>query len=155
MLHATPLRRDQEQGSVAGAPEHAGETAAIDVDCLQHLTTFADAHAAFVGNVCVPNGVVCVDADAVRNAVAEVSPHTSIRQGAVCSDVESGEPLPVRLGDDQRAVVGRHGHAIEKGNIIGYTSSRSIRCDQGDDSGAAIDVGVAPTVHDDLVPGLV
>src|SRR5262245_52159841 len=65
VLHATPLGGDQEQRSPARASEHASETAAVKVDTLQDLTTFADAHATLVGNVSVPDGVIGVDADAV------------------------------------------------------------------------------------------
>src|SRR5882672_2791547 len=98
VLHATPLSRYHEQRSAVHAPEHAGETAAVKVDCLQHLTAFADAHAALVGNVSVPNSVLLVDADAVGNAAAEVGPHPPVRQVAVCSDVEGGQSLPMGFG---------------------------------------------------------
>src|SRR5262245_45023649 len=65
LLHPAPLGRDQEQRSVLQAPEHTSKATPVKCDCLQHLTTFADAHATLVGNVAVPDGVVGVDADAV------------------------------------------------------------------------------------------
>src|SRR5262249_17120865 len=155
VIHATPLGRYQEQRSVVYAPEHASETPAVKVDCLQRLTAFADAHASLVGNISVPDGIVGVEADTVGDAVAELGPPAPVRQAAVSTDVKGGKPLTVGLGDDQSCVVGRHGHAIRKGDAIGYLSSRAIGCNQRDDSGAAIDVGVAATVHDDFVPSLV
>src|SRR2546422_2561449 len=123
VLHTAPLGGDHEQCSIAGASEHAGETAAIKLDCLQHLTPFVDAHATLVGNISVPDGFVGVDADPVGNASAEVGPHPLVRQAAVRSDVEGGEPFSMGVGDDQRCVVGRHGHAIGKGDAIGYLRS--------------------------------
>ena len=57
------------------------------------------------------------------------------------------------LGNDQRCVVGRHGHAVREGDAIGHLPSRAIRGDESDNSRAAVDVDVAATVHDDLVPG--
>jgi len=53
LLHAPPLGRYEKQRALTRAPEHAGEAAAVKVDRLQHLTTLADAHAPFVGNVAV------------------------------------------------------------------------------------------------------
>src|SRR5438132_13384249 len=74
-----PLGRHHEQCSPVRAAEHTSEAAAVEVDRLQHLATFADAHAALVGNVTVPYGIARVDADAVRNAVPEVGPHPPVR----------------------------------------------------------------------------
>ncbi|HJY97428.1 MAG TPA: hypothetical protein VJ371_20965, partial [Streptosporangiaceae bacterium] len=54
--------------------EGAGEAAAVQVDHLEDLAAFADAHATAVGHVGVPDGVLLVDADAVRDAVAQVGP---------------------------------------------------------------------------------
>src|SRR5262249_26850652 len=145
----------QEKSSLFLAPEHAGETASVKVDCLQHLTTLADAHAALIRNVCVPDGVVGVQANPVGNAAPQVSPYPPIGQAAVGNDLEGGELLAVGLGDDQRCVVGRHGHPIRKSEAIGYLSNRVLGRNQGDDSGSAIDIGAAATVHDDFVPDIV
>jgi len=57
---------------VVYAPEHASEAAAVKVDRLQHLTTFANAHATLVG---------------------EVGPHPPVRQASVGRDVEGREPF--------------------------------------------------------------
>jgi len=78
--------RDHEQRSQARAAKRAGEAAAVEVDRLQHLTTLANAHAAPVGNVRVPDGAVGVEADAVGDAVAEVGPHPPVGQAAVSGD---------------------------------------------------------------------
>ena len=56
------------------APEHAGEAAAVKLDRLQHLTAFADAHAALVGDVPVPDGALGVEADAVGDAAVRGRP---------------------------------------------------------------------------------
>ena len=34
---------------------------------LQHLTAFADAHAVLVGDIGIPYGIICIDADALRH----------------------------------------------------------------------------------------
>jgi hypothetical protein len=59
----------------------------------------------------------------------------------------------VRLGNNQRGVVGRDHHAIGEGDVIGHLSHDAVSADERDDSLAAVDVGVPATVHDDLVPG--
>src|SRR5437867_9634738 len=81
-----PLGRHHERCSPVRAAEHTSEAAAVKVDRLQHVTAFADAHAALVGNVTVPHGIARVDADAVRNAAAEVGPHPPVRQIPVRGD---------------------------------------------------------------------
>src|SRR5947209_3485498 len=91
-LHATPLGGYQEQCPIAHTSEHASEATAVKIDRLQHRTAFADAHAALVGDVSVPDGFVGVDADAVGNAAAEGGPHPPVRQAPVRRDVERGEP---------------------------------------------------------------
>ena len=136
------------------------------MDRLQHLTTLANAHAAFVRYVPVPDGVLGVETDAVGEVAAEVSPYPPVRQSTVDRDIEGREPLAVGVGNDQRSVVGRHGHAIREGNAVGHLSSRAIGGDESNRSGcerltshkikaAAVDVDVAATVHDDLVPVVV
>ena len=70
--------------------------------------------------------------------------------------------LAVGLGDDQRRVVGRDGHAVGERDAVGHLPSRAVGRDQRDDPGGelaareveadAVDVGVAATVDDDLVP---
>jgi hypothetical protein len=60
------------------------------VDGHDLSTPFADAHAALVGDVAVPDGLISVEADAVGKTVAPVGPDASIRQAAVGGDVERG-----------------------------------------------------------------
>ena len=79
MLRATPLGCHQEQRTPLNAPEHASEAAAVKRDCLQHLTALANTHASLIGNVAVLDGMVGINADAVRHAIAEVGPHTPVR----------------------------------------------------------------------------
>src|SRR5579859_6843683 len=77
---AVPFLRYQEEGLPVGAAEHAREAAAVECDRLQHFATLADAHAALVGNVGVPDGVVGFETDTVGHTVAEVGPDASIGQ---------------------------------------------------------------------------
>jgi hypothetical protein len=92
----------------------------------------------------------------------EICPHPPVRQGAVSRDVEGGQPVRVGLRDDQGRV-GSHEHPVREGDAIGYAASRAVGGGQRDDAGsellaghqveaAAVDVGIAPTVHDELVP---
>jgi DNA-binding transcriptional LysR family regulator len=130
LLHAPPLGRDEKQGALAGAAEHAREAAAVKVDRLQYMTAFADADAPFVGDIAVPDRVIGIEADAVGDAVAEVGPHTPRRQTSVRADVEGSEPLPVRLGNNQCGGVGRDGHAIGEGDAIRYLSHEAVGADE-------------------------
>src|SRR5262249_28544043 len=100
LTHAPPLGRDHEQGFVACASEHARETTAVKIDGLLHLSAFADADAALVWNVCVPDTTVGIQADTVRNAIAEIGPNSSVHQTAVRPNVESGESFAVRFSND-------------------------------------------------------
>src|SRR6266705_1220231 len=47
------------------ATQHAGEAATIEIDGLQYLAAFADAHAMFGGHLGVPDGIFRIEADAV------------------------------------------------------------------------------------------
>src|SRR6059058_6015881 len=60
-----PLGSYEEQRSAVRTPEHAGEAAAVQFDGLQNLPAFADAPAALVGHVRIPDGAFGVEADAV------------------------------------------------------------------------------------------
>ena len=73
-LHSTPLRRDHEQCLPVGPAERARETAAIEIDHLQHLAALTNPDAPLVRNVRVPDSALAVEADAVRNAVPEIGP---------------------------------------------------------------------------------
>ena len=94
---------------------------------------------------------------------AELGPDAPVGQAAVRLDVEGGEPVAVRLGDDERGVVGGDRHAVGEPHVVGDLAHRAARRDHGD--GAAgrrraahqveaglVDVGVAAPVDDDLVP---
>src|SRR6266581_1175036 len=101
----------------------------------------------------------------VWGAAVEVGPHPPVRQAAVSRDVEGCEFLAIGLGHNQGRVVGRHYHAIWECDAIRYLPGRAMRGDQSDDAGGelaawkvkadVVDVGVAPTIHDDLVPGVI
>src|SRR5262249_24076186 len=144
------------------ASERASDAAAIKFDPLQHLPSFANAHATFVGDIGVPDGALGIEADAVGDAVAKVGPHSPPGQVAVHGDVESREPFRVGLGDDQHRVVWRYEHAVREREAVRHLASQTVGGDQGHDSGskrlagheveaAAVDVGVAPTVYYQLV----
>src|SRR5579863_3849580 len=87
--------------------QRAGKAAAIENDRLENLAAFANPNAAFIGHVGVPNCAFGVERDAIRNAVAEIGPDAPVREAAVSADVEGGELLAIRFGDDQRRIVGR------------------------------------------------
>jgi hypothetical protein len=93
LLHAPPLGRDEKQGALAGAAEHAREAAAVKVERLQYMTAFADTDAPFVGDIAVPDRVIGIEADPVGDAVAEVGPHTPRRQTSVRADVSKAVSL--------------------------------------------------------------
>jgi hypothetical protein len=114
--------------------QRAGETAAVKVDRLQHLTTFANAHATFVRNVSVPDGVIIIAADAIGDAAVKSRPHAPVRQTPVRGDVESRAPLAIGFRDDQHGIVGRHGHTIRESDVVGHLSSQAIRGDESNDS---------------------
>ena len=111
-------------------------------------------------------GAFRVETNAVRDTTLQIGPHSAIRQATVNRDVEGREPFAVGLGHDQGRVVGGHGHAVGECDVVCDLLCRAIGGDQRDDSGgelltgeqveaAAVDIGVATTVHDDLVPALV
>jgi len=93
-VHAAPFGGDDVQRFLRFAAQHAGETAAVDRYSLQHFTAFVDTQAALVGNIGVPDGIIGIDAYAVRDAISEVSPHAAIRKGSVGGDGESGSFFP-------------------------------------------------------------
>src|SRR5206468_4285659 len=82
----TPLGHHHAQRALVCPPERAREAAAVQGDGLQHLTTFAHAHATLIGDVPIPDGVGGVEAYTVGNAAAEVGPHPSVRQATVSRD---------------------------------------------------------------------
>jgi hypothetical protein len=105
VLSASPFRCHHEQRLPVFTPEHASEAAAVKLDRLQHLSTFADAYtrgfAVFRGRR--PNGALRVEADSVTT-LAEFGPYVSVRQATVGGDVERREPAGEGLCDDQRRV---------------------------------------------------
>src|SRR5215813_7357368 len=54
-----PLGRHQKQRSPISASEHAGEAASIEIDRLQDLPALANTHATLIGDVGVPDSVLC------------------------------------------------------------------------------------------------
>src|SRR6266581_3877421 len=164
VLSASPFRCHHEQRLPVFAPEHASEAAAVKLDRLQHLPTFVDAYTSgfvvFHGRR--PNGTLRIEADSVT-ASAEFGPHASVRQATIGSDIERREPAGEGLCDDQRRVIGRHDHAVRKGDSVRNLANRTVRSDQCDDSRdelptaekievTPVDVGVTTTIHHDLVP---
>ena len=73
-----PCGGDDEERLPVGSAKHACETTAINIDHLAHFATFAYPHASSVRDIRVPNGVLSIDADAVGNTIAEISPHAPI-----------------------------------------------------------------------------
>jgi hypothetical protein len=66
-----------------------------------------------------------INAGAVRDAAAEVSPHAPVDNFRpwLCRGCEF---LAVGFGDDQRRVVRGDGHAIREGEAMGKLASRAI-----------------------------
>src|SRR5215813_284535 len=151
-VHTAPLRRDDEQCAQTTAAEHTSKAPSVNVHSLQDRAAFADAHAALVRYIRVPDSVVGVDADAIWNAPSQVCPDAPIRQAAVATDVERGELLPVGLSDDQCGVVWRHGHPVRKGNAVCNLSNTTIGGHYRDDAMISIDVRVSATVAHEFVP---
>jgi hypothetical protein len=79
MLSTTPFIRQHEQRSPVHAPKRASETAAVQIDRLQHLTAFSNAHATPVRNIPVPESAFCVQADAIGHAIDENGPNPPVR----------------------------------------------------------------------------
>src|SRR5215469_12412760 len=75
--HALPFGGHDEQCRGVGTAQGAGKCAAIQCNALQGCAAFGDADAPLVGYVGVPDGVLRVDADAVRDAVTQVGPLAS------------------------------------------------------------------------------
>ena len=130
----------------------------------EDVAALADADAALVRDVGVPDGSFGVDADAVGHSVAELGPDTTVGQAAVVGDLVGGQPLGVGLADDQGLVVAGHRHAVGEGEPIGDLPGRPVRCDQHHAArrvrlaghqveAAAVHVGVAAAVDDELVAG--
>ena len=99
------------------------------------------------------------------DALAPSSAHTRrLDKAAISRDLEGREFLAIGLGDDQCRVVGRHDHAVGKGDAIRHLTNRAVRRDHSNDSGGelglgkfkagVVDVDVAATVHHDFVPRL-
>ncbi len=117
----------------------------------------------WLGTSAYQTGVLRVDAEAVWSAFVEVGPDTSVGQPTVRADVEGHQAVTVRVRDDQGGVVGGHRHPIGQCDVVGHLAHRAARRDQGDETGlerlpghqveaGTVDVGVAPTVHHDVVP---
>src|SRR5258708_6079732 len=156
VLKTTPLGSHHEQRLPVYPSEHASEAATVKLDGLQYLATFSHAHATLVRDIPIPDGAFGVEADAVRGGPFERGPYPPVRQAPVAIELEGGKHARVGLGDDQRLGIGRHCHTIGESEAIGHQAHRSIGGGQTDNSGsvkaAAVDVDVAATIHDDLVP---
>jgi hypothetical protein len=74
------------------------------------------------------------------------------------------ELLAVGLRDDEGRIVRGDGHAVGEGEAVGHLASGAVGGDQRDQAGGelaggeveadVVDVGVAATVDDDVVPGV-
>ncbi len=65
MLRPRPVRGDHEESGAIRSAEHAGERATIEMDALQDLAALADAHAAAITDIGLPDRAITVEADAV------------------------------------------------------------------------------------------
>lgn len=81
----------------SGPPEHTRETSLVYPNRLQHLTSFAHAHAAFVWHIGIPHSPLSVQTDAIRDAVAQIRPDPTVGQTAGAFNVESGEVFAMGL----------------------------------------------------------
>src|SRR5215831_11782506 len=73
-----PFPRYDEQRCAIWPSEHASEAAQIRFDCLEYLAAFADAHAALIRYIGVPDGILGIDANAVGDAISQVCPCPSV-----------------------------------------------------------------------------
>src|SRR6266496_5568786 len=128
--HAPPFGGHDEQRGAVRAPEGAGETAAIQVDGLEHGAARRDAHAPPVGHVGVPDGVLSIGADAIRGTVAEVGPDAPSGKAAIHADVEADQLMPVGVRDDQGGVVRGHRHPVGERDVAGHLAHGAVRGDQ-------------------------
>src|SRR5436309_13477661 len=91
-FRAEPLRHDHEERLAVLAAQHARVAGAVELDPIEHLTTFADTQtytSVVRCHVAAPHGAVGVDADPVAR---KISPRAPVRQGPVGRDVEGGDP---------------------------------------------------------------
>ena len=152
---------DVERAAVVAA-EHAGEAAAIGGHGLQDAPALGDPDAVLVGDVGVPDGALGVEADAVgRGALAELSPDAPVDHVTRGGDRERGEPVRVRLGDDQRRPVRRHGHPVGEPDVLVDDPEAAVGVHDADDPGLGllprhraghVDPRAPCRVDDDLVP---
>jgi hypothetical protein len=129
----TPLQIREYLEALA-AQDLADGFRGIAVEMAKELA-FAHPHAVLVGDVRVPDGVLGIGADAIRDSVAQVRPHAMVRQVAIWPDIEADEFLAPRVGDDERGAIGRHRHPIREGDAIRHLPGGSIGLDQGDHAG--------------------
>src|SRR5215469_3440442 len=123
--HALPFGGHNEQCRPVRTAQSAGKCAAIQCNALQDRAAFSDADAPLVGHIGVPDGVLRVDADAVRDALTEVGPSASVGQSTVLVDTEGHQAVSIRVSGDQRGVVGGHRHAVGERDVVGCLAHRS------------------------------
>src|SRR5215813_11180745 len=69
-LDPAPFPGHDEQRCATWPSEHASEAAQFRFHCLEYLAAFADAHAALIRYIGVPDGILGIDANAVGAYVA-------------------------------------------------------------------------------------
>jgi hypothetical protein len=117
---------DDVQRAAVVAAEHAREAPAVDHNAVQHLAAFGDSGASLPGNAGVPDRPFLVGADAVGSRTRpEVGPNTPVHELPGVRDRPSGQPVRVRLGDDER-VLAEDDHPVRKPHVVGDLAAGPI-----------------------------
>ena len=126
---APRVRRDEQRPTIRAA-QHAGEAAPVEVDGRQYLAAFRTRtqrrfgtsayQTAFSASRQMPSGT-----PSPRSAHSR-----RLNRPPVVSMSKAVSRLPVGLGDDQRRVVGRHGHPVGKHQVVRYLPDRPVRSGQ-------------------------
>jgi hypothetical protein len=85
---AEPFGGYDEEGLSVRIAKHAGEAAAINVDCFKNFAAIVYTYALSVWDIGVPDRILSIDTDAVGSTVAEVGPYAAVGQASIGVDIE-------------------------------------------------------------------
>ena len=163
-LRSAVVLADDEQVRVVPPAERASEGAPVQLERGQHLATLAHPHAVLVAHVGVPDSALGIDTDPVWVIARSLGPHPPVAEATVRADVVRREPVGVRLSDDQRSAVRGDRHPVGERDVSGDLTDLAIWRGEHQEAGRelaageveadGIDVGVAPIIDHDVIPGL-
>src|SRR2546421_7461827 len=96
-----PLGGDDEERLSISSAEHTREASAIELDRLEYLSPFTDAHAPLVSHVGVPESPFGIEANPVRMICARFCPDSSMGEAAVRFYSKGREPIAVGFRHDE------------------------------------------------------